>query len=376
MPYLSLIRRLTERGDEVFFFAKETQSARDVFQGLPVEVIALEPGFTVREERIVEADSYPDMLHNQGFQDVDLLYHRANDFAGTLLNIAPDVLIVDFAPTAMLANISLGLPIIASGSGFQVPRRSTPMPRFRYWKGSGETLARNEARVLDIANQVIVRMGGLHVNSIATLLKADCEWLTTFSELDFYGQREGGNYLGTFPVENFGDPPVWPAEGQPRVFVYLSPGPAATLALDALQQLGVAVCLYAPKLSAAEADALDPSLVHSMDSLVDIVRAGREAALFVHNGNLNTTVAALLTGTPRLAIPTTAERYLNARRLELLGAGFAAPQAVPGDIPGKLKALLSDPRYTRAASHFAEKYRAAWQADHTRPMIDDIDRLL
>ncbi|HJP35780.1 MAG TPA: hypothetical protein QF901_07295, partial [Gammaproteobacteria bacterium] len=89
-----------------------------------------------------------------------------------------------------------------------------------------------------------------------------------------------------------------------------------------------------------------------------------------------TVAAALLAGKAQLALPTSAEKYLNGRRLELLGAGLAVPQANPGRIPDKLQALLSDGRYTRAAERFAEKYRAASRETQTRTMLDDLDRIL
>lgn len=376
IPYLALIRRLTARGDEVFFLAKQKQRAQQVFNGLPVEVVELEPGFTLPAERIVDIDSYPEMLHNCGYHDANSLYDRVTDLAATIANIAPDVLIVDFAPTVMLANVGLGLPIIATGSGYQVPVRSTPMPRFRYWHGvAGDTLVQNESRVLDVVNQVLTRMGWSRLNSIAALLKADCEWLTTFAELDFYGARDGANYLGTFPVEGLGHAPRWPTNGDFRVFAYLAPGPAAMATLHALEELRANVCLYAPKFSAADEGELNPEMIHLTTALTDFQRAGREASLFVHNGNLNTTAAGLLVGKPQLAIPTTAERYLNARRLELLGAGLAARQDDLGNISVKLKALLSDSGYTRAAERFAKKYHADWLADHTLAMLDDIDRI-
>ncbi len=376
-PYLALIRRLIERGDAVYYLAKEVASARNVFKELPVEVIEFKPDFTPPAERIHAVDSYPEILHNCGFQDANVLFQRVNKLADAISKIGPDVLVVDFAPTAMVANVGLGLPIIAGGSGFQIPPRTTPMPRFRYWQGIADaTLALNEDRVLAVINKVLARLGLATAESIAALLRTDGEWLTTFRELDCYGPRDGARYLGTFPPEQFGQAPAWPNEVGTRVFAYLSAGPAARTSLRALQDFGAAVCLVGYDLKPGEKEDFDPSQVQMIDTLVDVTSASREAALVVHNGNLNTTAASLLCGTPQLAIPTTAERYLNARRLELLGAGLAAPQEKPGDIPAKIRALITERQYTRAALHFSENYRAHWQADHTQTMIEDIDRLV
>ena len=75
-PHLELIGHLTAHGDEVFFLAKETRTALEVFDRLLVEVIDLIPGITPPAERIVGADSYPEVLHNCGFHAPDLLHQR------------------------------------------------------------------------------------------------------------------------------------------------------------------------------------------------------------------------------------------------------------------------------------------------------------
>jgi UDP:flavonoid glycosyltransferase YjiC (YdhE family) len=170
-------------------------------------------------------------------------------------------------------------------------------------------------------------------------------------------------------------PPTWPDGSAPRVFAYLADGPAAPAILNALTECAGAVCLYAPELASDVRAALDPGRFDVADTLIDIAAAGREATLFVNNGNLNTATAALLAGRAQLNVPTTAEQYVNARRVELLGAGLAAPQAHPGDIPAKLNALLSDGRYRRAAARFASKYPDTSAQEQVRAMLGDVDAL-
>ena len=50
-----------------------------------------------------------------------------------------------------------------------------------------------------------------------------------------------------------------------------------------------------------------------------------EADAVITSGNLNTTIAPLLLGKPVLTLPSLLEQYINARRLELTGAGLSAP---------------------------------------------------
>ncbi|HJP35941.1 MAG TPA: hypothetical protein QF901_08115, partial [Gammaproteobacteria bacterium] len=310
-PYLPLIRKLSARGDEVLFLGKDHHRVAEVFADLPIEAVAIESGFTAPADQIRGADSYPEVLYNCGFNDAEALSRRVNHLGASIREIAPDVLIADFAPTVMLANRILGLPLVAAGNGFQLPVKSIPMPRFRYWQGAvGQSLQENETRVLEIVNLALTDAGGPPLDSIATLLQADCEWLRTFAELDFYGRRDGERYLGAFPADHFGQPPQWPATGDPRVFAYLTPGPATSTALRALVEAGAAVCLYAPELAAAERSSLDHERICVAADPVDITAVARDSGLFVTNGNLNTVAAALLAGKAQLALPTSAEKYL------------------------------------------------------------------
>jgi hypothetical protein len=374
--YLDLCRHLVERGDKVYFLAKEPQRAREVFAGLDVDVGELTRGNTDASVRINPADSYPEILFNCGFAVTDDLHVRVQRISHDIKALGAEILICDFAPTVMLANLSLRLPLIHSGNGYCVPIRNTPMPRFRYWLGPRPpTLLDNEARVLAVINDVLARCGHPPLNSVAELLNSDIEWLRTFEEFDFYHGRGKARYLGTFASSEFGVAPSWVSEHKPRVFAYLDQGPTTPLALHALAQLDIAVCLYAPSLSVHERTVLDPEIFHVSNEPISIPAASRNCACFVTNGNLNTVVGGVLAGIPQFVLPSTAERYLTGRRLELLGAGLAAPLNNPGDVKAKLRAVLNDAQFARAARKFASKYSDSNPNQQLDIMLREIDEL-
>lgn len=374
--HLPLIRQLVARGDEVVFCARDKIRVAELLRGSPVQVIEIEAGFTAPAERIRGADSYCEILYNCGFHDANTLRRRVQRLAAQIDDIAPDILVVDFAPSVVVANRGLARPLVAAGDGFVVPVRALPMPRFRYWQGTiGAASLQIEERVLGTINRALTQLGWPQVDSVATLLGADAEWLMTFAELDFYGERNDASYLGSFPVAEFGDVPIWPSADAAKVFAYLRPGPTAAAALRACEKLGLSVCLYAPEMSVADKQSLDKRFIGIVEAPVDVRAAGAEATLFVSNGNLNTVTASLLAGKAQLALPTSAERYVNARRLELLGAGLAAPQVRPGNIEAKLRGLLANREYTRAAARFARKHAGASLTKQTNTMLGDIDRL-
>ena len=224
-PHLALIRRLLARGDEVQFLAKDAQRTATVFAGMNVEVTKITPGFTPPDERIRSVDSYPEVLHNCGFNDADRLGQRLGEFVSIVEALRPDVLIADFSPTLLLANVILGYPLVMVGDGYTVPPVRVPMPRFRYWLGPPPSRAAAvEAAVLANMNGALATLTDVRLKTFADLLRKDYEWLNTFRELDFYPGRDSARYLGISAAAGFGMAPRWPANQRPRIFAYLAPG--------------------------------------------------------------------------------------------------------------------------------------------------------
>lgn len=377
VPHLDLIRHLVTRGDEVVFLAQDPARVQSVFKHENFSVLPLAPGHTPVTLRMRNADSFPQVLFNSGYHNVDALHQRLVDTMAMLDTIDPDLIVCDYAPTVMLANHTARRPLVVAGHGFWIPPRSVPMPRFRYWLGTAppEFLER-EATVLAVINRAISRFGTSAFENFADFLAADCYWLCMFEELDFYAQRAGARYLGIFPDGDFGVPPQWPNEDGAKVFAYLNPGPTVGATLAALTDERTSVCLYAPDLAAFDQFDLPADIYHCSAEPVSLPMVAAACRAFVNNGNLSTAAVALLAGKPQLCLPGTAEQYMNARRIEQLGAGLAVPQQRRGSIAPKLHALLKQPDYTRAARRFARKYADTQLTDRTERMLLDVDELL
>lgn len=377
VPHLDLIRRLVARGDEVVFLAQDPARVASVFQHRNFSVRPLAHGFTPLANRMRDADSYPQVLFNSGFHEPRVLHARLVDVIATLESTAPDAIVCDYAPSVMLANRVVRRPLVLTGNGFWVPPRATPMPRFRYWQGPVPTgYAAREAKVLEVINSAIGQFGVSPFATFADFFAVDRQWLCIHAELDFYSERPAARYMGTFPDHEFGAPPRWPHDNGPKVFAYLTPGPTVAATLAALVAQHASVCLYAPGFTATEERELQPEIFYRAMQPVSLPAVAAGCQAFVNNANLSTASAALLTGKPQLCLPGTAEQYMHARRIELLGAGLAAPRRRPGDIAAKLHALLNETAYTRAAARFARKYAGACLSDRTDCMLAELDELL
>ena len=208
--YVTLIRRLLDRGDEVYFLAKDAARARRVFAEMRVNIEQIEPGLTPADEAFATLHSYPEILHNFGFYASDALEQQLQQWFEKLRAWQPDVLVVDHSPTALVANRICQIPMISSGSGFTVPPRTIPMQPMLYWSmRRRENLATSEGRVLSVINEVLERAGIAPLTQFSDLLVADHEWLLTYAELDHYGVRADGSYLGSISAPGFGEQPQW-----------------------------------------------------------------------------------------------------------------------------------------------------------------------
>lgn len=375
--YRNLIEQLIADGHCVSFLAKNATSAARVFEGLKVSIIGVEPGSTPQAHRLPFLNSYPDILYNFGFYDSEALLPQVDRWQQIFADIQPDILIIDHSPSALLASRALACPVISSGSGFTVPPRATPMKPLRYWTmRHREHLLAREQHVLAVCNEVLRRCGEKTLDSLCELLNTGNEWLATFPELDHYGERRDGQYLGTFFSSGFGAAARWHAVTGPRVFAYL-PAPAlADELLGALTAVEANLCVYAPNMPATELEKLPPDRTVKMLEPVELATVAERAEVVLTNGGLNTVAGFLHAGVPQLALPNNMERHLVGRRLELTGGGLMAPLNRAENAGKMLYALVHDRAFKRAAERFAERYAAHTASRQTSAMVADIERLL
>lgn len=360
--YRELARLLCAQGHAVRFLARDAERARAVFVGLPLSCHAAPHGSTPIEARVTPPNSFAEVLLNSGFADGDDVTRRLAAWCELLAPCAADVVVADYAPTAVLAARVLGVRAIASGNGFYLPPSLTPLPPLRYWQAADRpALAASESRLLRNLNAALVACGAPPAASVAEAVLGDDQFVQSFAEFDHVYERPGADYLGAWPSEDFGLPPVWPSGEGPRVFAYLDPEVLLPELLAAGRAVGARLCVYAPGVSPS-VEAGEPAVAW-MRGPVALKQAAAEADAYVSNANINSMMAFLLAGKPQLVVPSTLEKYLVGRRLEMLGAGLSAPRRAPGDLRTKLDAVLRRREFRRAAERFAARY-AGLDAGH------------
>lgn len=298
--------------------------------------------------------------------------------------LRPDVVVADYAPTAILAARGMGLRSASVGSAFSMPPPGRALPCLREWENiAPQRLAYAEARVLQAANAVLAHHGAPPLNWAVDLLLGDAPLLTTWPELNLFNRDASASAapaaLGAVPagaapaaaragvasaewygpafLPASGEPPVWPPGEGPKVFAYLKSGHADHAeVLAALAQEGCRVLCYLPEVAGGKAPPVTAPNLAFARGPVALQAALAEAQLCVTHCGEATLAQSMLAGVPVLMLPMQLEQFLSARRIAAAGMGVnTAMLAKPLDWRGLVRHMLSTPGYAAAAQAFATR---------------------
>lgn len=374
--FLPLARALRDRGHTVHWAVAKTHEAARMLKPEGFGWLQA-PG--VSDQKTGRApESYGAILLHFGYADADKLHGLVVAWRELLRLSCAQIVLVDHAPTAILAARTLGLPVMLYGNGFTVPPPVHPTPALRSWHPVPDTtLQQIDAVALRSINEVLQHFAQPPLERIADLFDVQERGLLSFQELDHYANRGAARYWGALSVST-GVVPSWPAVDGPRVFAYVRPvGAHHEAVLQALSELTAAVLVYAPGLSEAAKDRFVRPHLHFATQPVDIHQAAMGASLGVLWGGGGVTALAFLrAGTPLLLLPNQLEPYLQGLRVQALGAGIVCDlDRYVSQLPGLLERLLTDPGFADRAQAFANKYSGLKEADVLDRLVERVETL-
>jgi len=352
-----LVKGLQSAGHHVTVALREPRRAAGLFDQSDTTLLQSPFKPPTANPPIATPRTFAHVLWNAGFGDPNELQVLTEAWEKLLNSVAPDMIVFDHAPTALLAARGRKVKRVVLGNGFCCPPDCSPLPDLRSWMPPmPEQLQQTEQQVLDCMNQVLERRHAAPLERITQLYsQVDDTFLTTQAEFDHYPDRTGARYRGPWPLSG-GGTPIWPAGSGKRIYAYLSPFPGLPKVLHALQAAGYPTIV---SMGAADTNMLTrfnaPNLRFEQQPL-DLKRLASECDLAVLNGNHGTTIAMLLAGKPVLHAPIFLEQGINAVATVRMGAGMIAfPRGV--DRTGEqIAELLNAPKYTEAARQFAAMY--------------------
>jgi UDP:flavonoid glycosyltransferase YjiC (YdhE family) len=381
---LPIARRLAAGGHAVTLAVPDPDKVRsadnEAGDGIALRRGHAWPAPSGPDARKAPTHSLADTLALFGYGDAARLAAVAGQWRDLLDAERPDLLVADFAPTLALA-ANGRWPLVAVGSGFTIPPPGRPLPPLRPWVAQlPESSRATEAEILQAANQVRAAAGGPAVAHLADLFSGDRCFVATLPALDPYAAYRDEAQVPPYNVPHIADPPALQARPDRSALVYL---PARHPLLDAT--------LVAVRRTAAEADVYvsggalacfaqsAPAGIRIHAAPLDLGALLPRVRVAVHHAGLGIAHAALLAGTPQVALPSNLERQVTARGLAGYGSALVVEPRAAADadsLADLLQRSFSEPALQRAAAAAAATLAHGSARDTLQEIVDACAALL
>lgn len=368
---------LRARGHQPVFVVRDLMETEALLapHGLPALQAPLWLG---RVGNLPPATHYAETLMRFGYLHPTALTGMCRAWRHLLGLLQPALVVMDHAPTALLATRGLRLGRLNLGDGFCIPPAARPIPSFAWWQP--ENLARvrdSEAQVVAGANAVLQALAAPPLASLSELAACDAQLLCTFAELDHYPRRDRSAFVGPIFSLGRGADMAWPQGDGPRVFAYLNTGygPLEQV-LAALQGASARVLAHVPGLARQTLLRFASDRLHFSSAPLDMAAMCAQCDLAVGHGGAGTVAAMLLAGKPQLLLPFQMEQAMAARRLVDMQAAVATPPEAAAQVPQRLAELLSDTALAQGARGFAARHAGYDQARTIEQVADRCEALI
>src|SRR5450631_455669 len=373
----ALARLLHARGHRIAFMFRELHQLSFLADTSAYEIFQAPVSVSEGRGSAVPA-SFADILVGCGYDRPEHLAGLLGGWLAIFRRWKPDMVIADFAPTALLAARALGLRRVSYGNGFSIPPRLTPLPPFRFDEPvSTERVIQADARALASVNGALARFGMEPLQTLAQQFETDEDFLATFPELDAYGTRPKAGYWGPRFSIDAGASVHWPAGGGKRILVYLKKDqPQLDSLIAALATSPHRLAAFIPELEPARRTRLQGAGRVVSEQPMRLAPLLENCDLIVSQGG-NVCLGSLLSGVPQLVLPGQYEQYLTARRIEQLRAGlWLGLDSKPMETAPALDRLLREPGFPAAAKAYARRYPEYSPRESRRRIVVRIEEIL
>lgn len=332
------------------------------------------------EARKAPTHTLADTLALFGYADAARLAAMAGKWRALLDAERPDLLVVDFAPTLALAARGRW-PLVAVGSGFTIPPPGQMLPPLRPWVTRSPDASRaTEVAILDAVNRARRDIQEPPVDFLADLFSGDRSFVATLPAFDPYAAYRSEPQVPPYNVPPIADPPALQVRPKRSALVYLpAEHPLLDAMLAALSQSGVQAEVYVSGNDPARRPQAVSASVRIHASPLDLQAVLPQVQVAVHHAGLGIAHAALLAGTPQIALPTNLERLVTARGLAGYGSALVVEPRTPMGavrLADLLRQAFCEPTLRQAASAAAASVADGGRADTLQDIVDACQELL
>lgn len=370
--FSAVAKELQSQGHKVSWIVANTGSAEALFGGKLGRVYQA-PLIHSSVKLTGLAKNFSDILMNTGYADPIYLAGAMRSWSSLISMLKPDLLVCDFAPTAMLANAQ-DIPTATFSTGFCTPADGGIFQSLQPWGEVPEkVLSKQDSQLYTAISSTLDHFGIRHLaaleNLFSGLFSGDESFLTTFDFLDPYTSRTHGTYVGSTvysektAYQHTGLRPSWPQAAGKKIFVYLRGNNSQTPEIiAALKSFGLPTMAY---IDGTE-EYLSSDNVHIFRSPIDMRYAYSSADAVVCHGGHGMVCSSLLAGTPVLIAPTHLEQLLTAYSLVHRGLGA---HLVRGDPLTALLKVFNSPNISHNAHEFSENVKQIELSEVTERLL-------
>lgn len=310
-----------------------------------------------REGRL--ALNWPSWLTKAGFFCEDLLRSRFAWWHETFLRLRPELVVAEYAPTALLAARALGIPSCATGNAYGLPPATmASFPSLAMGKDNGIVL--NESRLLDTVNTVTRPYGLGPLTALPEIYRSDVALPTGVKHWDPYAEWRQDSLL--LPLAEM--PPLTDATGK-ELFIYFSWRELEEPSIqEALAALKIPARCFALNLSERARTRLEGNPRIAIESAPVPQRAiVANSRMVLCAGQAGTLALGVLSGLPVLALPCQSEQGFNAGRAAHLASCISLNrrQRTKEGILSAISGLWTDPAVQSTARTTALSLRAEYR---------------
>jgi UDP:flavonoid glycosyltransferase YjiC (YdhE family) len=318
----SLALELKRLGCEVFW-AIPGQNRVEGFLRQANFTVCHTPDWEFPELTATLSHNFAENLLKNGYGYPESLKRQLGAWVDLLEEVNPDVLVAEYAPTALLAAQVKNIPALAIGTGFTVPPARSPMPGLQPWFDLPDRiLCRKEAAFLEIVNPVLKDAGVLPLLSVSDIFREAEPLLCTIPEFDHYGPRTDMPYQGPVFSSSREMLPTWPSEGDENIFVYLPLHNRSCLpVIEWIKNRNLPAVACVPGLSEFVCRSLSAKHLRVSPHPFNLDNIEKHCCLAICEGGHNTGALMLLRGVPLLLCPRHLEQAIWSYRISGQGLG-------------------------------------------------------
>lgn len=381
-----IIRSLIADGAKVVPIVSDAKIARLIFGPAGIRFLTARPALIrAADNRLII--NHADSLMDAGYDNDDSLDAIVSEWMAIIDAIEPDLVIADYAPSALLACRIMNTPSISIGNGFDQPPAKGDLPLFPLLMGLNrdpvfaEKVAKKGAEIsIDVQkriNRILNKYSAKPIEMVSQAFLGDKRIITSFKELGFW-DNPSGEFVRTGPIGSSvdGECVEWGCQNDaPRIFCYLSAHVDETYkVIDELRRMKVdAICVIRgddPRL-------VDSEGVRIFNRNVNIDSLLQDANLVITYGGSGMVSLSLANGVPVLSIPSYIEQGVTAVRASNLNYGKTIIGRLPPEqIRGVITSILNDSAIKEAVRLFARNHGLINENNEVQLVVNEVKSLV